>query len=79
MLPASSAFEFRLRSTPAGSYARANSVPALFRACRSEEIGRIATQSLLNRLHDSMPPREEITVEPELVVRDSTGPVRSPR
>lgn len=42
-----------------------------------EEIGRIATQSLLNRLHDTMPPRDEITVEPELVVRDSTGPARS--
>lgn len=44
-----------------------------------EEIGRIATQSLLNRLHDTMPPRDEITVEPELVVRDSTGPVKSQR
>lgn len=42
-----------------------------------EEIGRIATQSLLNRIHDTMPPRDEITVEPELVVRDSTGPVRT--
>jgi DNA-binding LacI/PurR family transcriptional regulator len=42
-----------------------------------EEIGRIATQSLLNRIHDTMPPRDEITVEPELVVRDSTGPARS--
>lgn len=41
------------------------------------EIGRIATQSLLNRLHNTMPPRDEITVEPELVVRESTGPVRS--
>ncbi len=44
-----------------------------------EEIGRIATQSLLNRIHDTMPPRDEITVEPELVVRDTTGPVRSYR
>ncbi|HEV2327030.1 MAG TPA: LacI family DNA-binding transcriptional regulator [Terracidiphilus sp.] len=42
-----------------------------------EEIGRIATQSLLNRIHDTMPPRDEITVEPDLVVRDSTGPVRT--
>jgi DNA-binding LacI/PurR family transcriptional regulator len=42
-----------------------------------EEIGRIATQSLLNRIHDTMPPRDEITVEPKLIVRDSTGPVRS--
>lgn len=42
-----------------------------------EEIGRIATQSLLNRIHDTVPPRDEITVEPELIVRESTGPVRS--
>jgi LacI family transcriptional regulator len=42
-----------------------------------EEIGRIATQSLLSRIHNTMPPRDEIMVEPELVVRDSTGPVRS--
>lgn len=41
-----------------------------------EEIGRIATQSLLNRIHDTVPPREEITIEPELIVRESTGPVR---
>ena len=25
-----------------------------------EEIGRIATQSLLNRIHNTMPPRDEI-------------------
>jgi DNA-binding LacI/PurR family transcriptional regulator len=42
-----------------------------------EEIGRIATQSLLNRIHNTLPPRDEITVEPELVVRESTGPVVS--
>jgi DNA-binding LacI/PurR family transcriptional regulator len=42
-----------------------------------EEIGRIATQSLLNRIHNTAPPRDEITVEPELVVRESTGPVKS--
>jgi len=41
-----------------------------------EEIGRIATQSLLNRIHDTIPPRDEITVEPELVIRESTGPVK---
>ncbi|MGA3034515.1 MAG: LacI family DNA-binding transcriptional regulator [Terracidiphilus sp.] len=41
-----------------------------------EEIGRIATQSLLNRIHHTVPPRAEITVEPELVIRESTGPVR---
>ena len=39
-----------------------------------EEIGRIATQSLLNRIHDTIPPPTEITVEPELVIRESTGP-----
>ncbi|HTW81780.1 MAG TPA: LacI family DNA-binding transcriptional regulator [Terracidiphilus sp.] len=42
-----------------------------------EEIGRIATQSLLNRIHNTVPPRDEITVDPELVVRESTGPVAS--
>jgi DNA-binding LacI/PurR family transcriptional regulator len=40
------------------------------------EIGRIATQSLLNRIHNTAVPRDEITVEPTLVVRESTGPVR---
>lgn len=40
-----------------------------------EEIGRIATQSLLNRIHNTIPPRDEIKVDPVLVVRESTGPV----
>lgn len=38
-----------------------------------EEIGRIATQALLNRIHNTAQPGDEITVEPELVVRESTG------
>ncbi len=42
-----------------------------------EEIGRIATQSLLNRIHNTVSPRDEITVEPELVIRESTGPVKA--
>jgi DNA-binding LacI/PurR family transcriptional regulator len=42
-----------------------------------EEIGRIATQSLLNRIHKTVTPRDEIVVEPKLVVRESTGPARS--
>jgi DNA-binding LacI/PurR family transcriptional regulator len=42
-----------------------------------EEIGRIATQCLLNRIHNTMPSRDEITVEPELIIRESTGPVKS--
>ncbi len=42
-----------------------------------EEIGRIATQSLLNRIHKTVPPRDEIIVEPKLVIRESTGPARS--
>ena len=41
-----------------------------------EEIGRIATQSLLNRIHRTAVPRDEITVEPELVFRESTAPVK---
>ncbi len=42
-----------------------------------EEIGRIATQSLLNRIHNTVSPKNEITVEPKLVIRESTGPVRT--
>jgi DNA-binding LacI/PurR family transcriptional regulator len=42
-----------------------------------EEIGRVATQSLLNRIHNTVPPRDEISVEPKLMVRESTGPVKS--
>ncbi len=42
-----------------------------------EEIGRIATQSLLNRIHKTVPPRDEIVVEPKLVIRESTGPAKS--
>lgn len=41
------------------------------------EIGRIATQCLLNRIHGTETPRDEIAVQPELVVRESTGPVKS--
>jgi len=40
------------------------------------EIGRIATQSLLDRIHGAVDLPAEITVEPTLVVRESTGPVR---
>ncbi len=40
------------------------------------EIGRVATQALLNRLHGTAVPRGEITVQPTLVVRESTGPAR---
>lgn len=42
-----------------------------------EEIGRIATQSLLNRIHNTVPPRDEIKVDPVLMVRESTGPAAS--
>jgi DNA-binding LacI/PurR family transcriptional regulator len=35
-------------------------------------MGRIAAQCLLNRLHGTERFREEIMVEPELVVREST-------
>jgi len=40
------------------------------------EIGRIATQSLLNRIHGTAIARDEIVVEPQLIIRESTGPVR---
>jgi DNA-binding LacI/PurR family transcriptional regulator len=39
------------------------------------EIGRIATQCLLNRIHGTATSSGDITVEPTLVVRESTGPV----
>lgn len=39
------------------------------------EIGRVATQTLLNRIHKTAEPGDEITVEPKLIVRESTGPV----
>jgi LacI family transcriptional regulator len=42
-----------------------------------EEIGRIATQCLLNRIHRTAIPSDKIVVEPTLVVRESSGPVRS--
>jgi DNA-binding LacI/PurR family transcriptional regulator len=42
-----------------------------------EEIGRVATQTLLNRIHGTADAREDIMIEPELVVRESTGPVHA--
>ena len=42
-----------------------------------DEIGRIATQCLLNRLHDTVASPDEIVVEPRLVVRESTGPAKT--
>lgn len=41
------------------------------------EIGRIATQNLLNRIHGTAMSTDEIRVEPTLVVRESTGPVKA--
>jgi LacI family transcriptional regulator len=40
-------------------------------------MGRIAAQTVLNRIHRSEQFRKEVTVEPELVVRESTGMVRT--
>ena len=42
-------------------------------------MGRIAAQCVLNRIHRSEQFRKEITVEPELVVRESTGRARTTR
>ena len=42
-----------------------------------EEIGRITAQSLLNRIHNTVRPRDEIVVEPKLVIRESTGPAKN--
>jgi LacI family transcriptional regulator len=38
-----------------------------------EEMGRIATQYLLNRIHQTVAPAEEIVVAPTLMVRESTS------
>jgi LacI family transcriptional regulator len=40
-------------------------------------MGRIAAQSVLNRIHQSEQFRKEVTVEPELVVRESTAGART--
>jgi LacI family transcriptional regulator len=40
-------------------------------------MGRIAAQTVLNRIHRSEQFRKEVTVEPELVVRESTGMART--
>ena len=41
------------------------------------EMGREATQILLNRIYGTSVAREEVTFEPRLVVRESTGPAKS--
>lgn len=41
------------------------------------EIGRIATQCLLNRLHGTATSPDEISIAPTLVVRESTGRVKA--
>jgi LacI family transcriptional regulator len=43
------------------------------------ELGRIATQNLLNRIHGTESASDEIRVEPQLVIRESTGPARTLR
>lgn len=40
-------------------------------------MGKMAAQYALNRIHGTEPFREQITIEPELVVRESTAEVRS--
>src|SRR5262249_2162430 len=41
------------------------------------QMGKIAAQCVLNRLHASEAFREQITIEPELVVRESTHAAKS--
>src|SRR5689334_7088878 len=43
------------------------------------QMGRMAAQCALNRVHGSEPFREQITIEPELVVRESTATAKSSR
>ena len=42
-----------------------------------DDIGRLATQCLLNRLHNTVAPPDEVVVQPTLVVRESTCPARA--
>ena len=41
------------------------------------QMGRIAAQAVLNQLHVSEPFREQIMIEPELIVRESTHACKS--
>lgn len=41
-----------------------------------EEMGRVATKNLLDRIQNAVGARDEIMIEPKLVVRESTGPAR---
>jgi DNA-binding LacI/PurR family transcriptional regulator len=41
------------------------------------QMGRAAAQCVLNRIHGSEGFREHIMIEPELVIRESSGPVKS--
>ena len=41
-----------------------------------EQFGRIAGEHLLGRIKGTIPSRQEIPVQPTLIVRESTGPVR---
>jgi LacI family transcriptional regulator len=40
-------------------------------------MGRVAAQCVLNRIHGSEPFREHIMIEPELVIRESTGAIKA--
>jgi LacI family transcriptional regulator len=41
-----------------------------------KQIGELAVQLILNRLHDPWRPREEIVLHTHLVIRESTGPIK---
>lgn len=41
------------------------------------DMGRIAAQCVLNRIHDTAVSRDVITVEPELVIRESTAAIKT--
>ena len=58
--------------------AAAYTLPRLTTICQPlAEIGRIATQCLLNRIHGTAASPDEIVVEPTLVVRESTDRVKA--
>lgn len=58
--------------------AAAYTLPRLTTICQPlAEIGRVATQSLLDSIHGTIKSPDTITVEPQLVVRESTGPAKN--
>ncbi len=58
--------------------ASAYTLPSLTTVSQSlSELGKLAAQSLLNRLHNTASVQDEVTVQPQLICRESTGPAKN--